>query len=378
MDMQDLPIQISFTQEISSISKNEWDRLAGSDVFASYAFYLALENSLSVGEATGWTPVYVLAKAEGRLVGIMPSWIKAHSYGEYVFDHAIADAYERSGRHYYPKLLAAAPFTPVTGRRWLANSEEVTQVLIEGFISIVETNQLSSAHINFASTAIQHPAFIERTGVQYHFHNSGYKNFDDFLASLSASKRKMIKKERKGAQSHGLKLQMKTGGALDVQDWDCFWHCYQDTGARKWGQPYLTRAFFDEISKTLSDKMVMGLAYDGDVPVAAALHFLEDNRLLGRYWGALHDYKYLHLELCYYQAIEYAIDHKIPLVEAGAQGEHKIARGYAPELTKSYHYFREPEFRSVIKRYFQQEHHELERYAQACRERLPFPKGTRS
>ena len=269
--------------------------------------------------------------------------------------------------------MAAAPFTPVNGQRVFASDPDVRDALFAASISVADQNDFSSVHINFATDPAPKD-WLERHNIQYHFFNRGYECFDDFLDTLSSKKRKNIRKERAQAAASGLDIQTKLGADLTSADWDCFWACYQDTGARKWGTPYLTRAFFDEIATSIADQIVMFVAYENDLPIASALNFRDANRLLGRYWGCLADYKFLHLELCYYQAIDFAIAHQIPLVEAGAQGGHKIARGYEPVITKSYHKFLHPEFEKVIDRYIRQERVGLADYLLDASQHLPYRK----
>ena len=367
-----MTLKIAIFDHIASISAQAWDSLTAGDPFISHAWFSALENSGSIGNETGWQPLYLAATKGSDLLGVAPLFVKYHSYGEYIFDHVFADAYARHGRDYYPKLLCASPFTPVQGQRIITPHEDVFNALTNAIVHLTAENQLSSAHINFSQGFAPSQPWMERHSVQYHFDASPYHDFDDFLAALSSSKRKMIKKERSAAHSHGLDIQMVEGGDLGQAEWDCFWACYQDTGARKWGTPYLTRKFFDEIAQTLSKDIVMGVAYAGKSPVATALHFKDGHRLLGRYWGVLGDYKFLHLELCYYQAIDYAIAKKIPSIEAGAQGEHKLARGYRPTCTKSFHYFDDPQFAKAILDFLTAERSDMLYYIKRASESLPF------
>ncbi len=367
-----MKLEIKILDKISKLDPEAVNALGDGDPFARYEFYDALEKSGSVGEDTGWQVLHLAGFDGDALVGFMPLYAKSHSFGEYVFDHAFADAYERSGGQYYPKLLAAAPFTPVNGRRIYTAHKAVEQALLDTALEIGMQNGLSSFHVNFCDHSLEREDFLERDGVQYHFFNEGYENFEGFLQALSAQKRKVIRKERQSVAQCGLTLKMKSGDALDAADWDCFWACYQDTGARKWGTPYLTREFFEEIALTMRDSIVMGMAYDSVEPVATALNFAGGGRLLGRYWGALVDVKNLHFELCYYQAMDYAIAHKIPLVEAGAQGEHKVKRGYRPVITKSYHHFYHPEFQKAIAGYLREERSDMRYYAERISKSLPF------
>ncbi len=370
-----MTLNFEIIDNVSQISPTEWDMLTDNEIFGSHAFLNALEVSKSVGEGTGWQSAHLVAYDNKDIVGVMPLWVKSHSYGEYVFDHAFADAYERSGLDYYPKLLAAAPFTPVNGKRIFAKNDKIRDELLEASLNIAKQNGFSSMHVNFA-TDTPNENWLERHNIQYHFYNREYETFDDLLNALSSSKRKNIRKERAQVAATDLNIKTKIGVDITQTDWDCFWECYQDTGARKWGTPYLTRRFFDEISSTMAKKIVMFVAYEDEKPIACALNFREENRLIGRYWGCLAEYKFLHLELCYYQAIDFAILHKIPLIEAGAQGEHKIARGYEPVITKSYHSFIHPEFHKVIDRFIRQERSGIAAYLEDARAHLPYKKET--
>ena len=370
-----MTFRIEIIDSVSEIAPDAWDKLTCNDIFASHAFLKALEVSQSTGAGAGWQSVHLVAYEDSTPVGIMPLWIKSHSYGEYVFDHAFADAYERSGMNYYPKLLSAAPFTPVNGARVFSNNDDVKMQLLAASVNVAEQNGFSSVHVNFSTDCID-DSWLERHNIQYHFYNRKYASFDDFLNQLSSSKRKNIRKERAKSAASGLNIETKLGNEITEDDWECFWKCYQDTGARKWGTPYLTRDFFDEISNTMAKKIVMFIAYEGETPIACALNFRDETRLIGRYWGCLCEYKFLHLELCYYQAIDFAINHHIPLIEAGAQGEHKIARGYEPVITKSYHKFIHPEFHNVIDRYIRQERSGIAEYVKDVAAHLPYKKET--
>jgi len=357
-------IEISVSTTITEIAREDWDACAApmegrpDDPFVTHRFLLALERSGSVGPGTGWFPRYLMAKASGDIIAVAPLYAKTHSQGEYVFDHAWAQAYERAGGDYYPKLQIAVPFTPVTGRRLLTRPgfEEVGQAaLVQGAVEVAAQNQLSSLHITFCSDAEvdagKAMGLMHRTGQQFHWDNAGYANFDDFLDALSSRKRKNIRKERAQAQRFGGEIVQLSGDQIEPHHWDAFWTFYQDTGARKWGTPYLTRAFFDHIHETMHDDVLMVLALDQGRPIAGALNFIGQNRLYGRYWGCTEHHPCLHFEICYYQAIDYAIAHGLSRVEAGAQGEHKLARGYLPNTTHSLHWIADPGFARAVDDY---------------------------
>lgn len=344
----------------SEISLADWNACAGpANPFAQGEFFRALEESGSAAARTGWQPVHLVADgADGRPAGIMPAYLKTHSQGEYVFDHAWADAWERAGGNYYPKLQAAFPFTPATGPRLLLRRPEAGPALIRAAEEVTQSNNFSSAHATFLTPEQQalfrDAGWLIRTGEQFHWQNDGYGDFADFLAALSSSRRKMIRKERERA-AQGLEIVHLTGDDITESHWDAFWVFYQDTGARKWGQPYLTRAFFSLISAAMGDRVLLMLALKNGQPIAGALNFIGDECLYGRYWGATEDVPFLHFELCYYQAIEWAINNGRSRVEAGAQGAHKLARGYRPTPVISAHYIPNPGFRSAVTDYLARE-----------------------
>ncbi|OZA92471.1 MAG: GNAT family N-acetyltransferase [Erythrobacter sp. 34-65-8] len=338
---------------VGELPAGEWDALGGQEnPFLSHAFLSALEDSGSVGPGTGWQPApIVLEDDTGRLVGALPSYAKGHSQGEYVFDHSWADAWHRAGGHYYPKLQIAVPFTPATGPRLLLSDERFAAPLLAAAERVCAGNGFSSAHATFVDPAqlalFEQAGWLPRSDIQFHWANRGYGSFDDFLASLSARKRKAIRKEREGAVQ-GLEIRRLTGADIRPEHWDAFWIFYQDTGARKWGTPYLTRAAFDLIGERLADRIILVLAFDGAEPIAGALNFIGADALYGRYWGATREVRFLHFELCYYQAIEAAIGLGLDRVEAGAQGGHKLARGYEPVTTWSAHWIADPGFRAAV------------------------------
>ena len=332
------------------------------DPFTTYRFLSALENSGSVGTGTGWQPQYLTAWIDDMLIGVAPMYVKSHSQGEYIFDHNWAHAYERAGGRYYPKLQIAVPHTPATGRRFLVRpefEEAGTAALAQGAAQLAADNRISSVHITFCTQTEakrgQELGLMVRKTQQFHWLNDGYASFDDFLATLSSRKRKNIRKERAGAQSFGGTIHTFSGDSLQPEHWDAFWEFYQDTGARKWGTPYLTRAFFDIAQETLRDDMALVLAERNGRWVAGALNFIGAKTLYGRYWGCTEHHPFLHFELCYYRAIDIAIERGLDRVEAGAQGQHKLARGYLPTPTWSLHWIGDPGFRDAIEHYLEAE-----------------------
>ncbi|MBP2514113.1 GNAT family N-acetyltransferase [Sphingomonas sp. PvP018] len=346
-------ITARIAQGVTSIAAEDWDACAGdANPFVGHAFLAALEASKSVGGRSGWQALPVVVDGDdGRPAGIAPAYAKSHSQGEYVFDQGWADAWERAGGQYYPKLQIAAPFSPVPGPRLLLRDPAVAPALIAALEAVTDQSGLSSAHATFIAPAevalFEAAGWLIRQGTQFHWTNEGYASFDDFLAALASRKRKAIRKER-AAAVEGLTIRHLTGAEITPAHWDAFWVFYQDTGSRKWGQPYLTRAFFDRIGQTMGDRVLLILAERDGVPIAGALNLIGADTLYGRYWGATEEVPFLHFELCYYQAIDAAIARGLTTVEAGAQGEHKLARGYAPVATYSAHYIPDPGFRRAI------------------------------
>ena len=363
----DTAIEVTAHGHLADIAASDWDACACPEVadggrpfdpFTTHRFLLALEDSGSVGPGTGWQPRYLTAAMDGHMIAALPLYAKGHSQGEYIFDHNWAHAYEGAGGRYYPKLQAAVPFTPATGRRFLTRPgfEAIgMSALIQGAVQIASENQLSSVHATFCTEAEAiagaEMGLMRRTGQQFHWVNDGYADFEAFLAALSSRKRKTLRKERAGAMAFGGDILSLTGDAIEPEHWDAFWHFYQDTGARKWGSPYLTRAFFDIVHDTMRDDVLMVLALRDDRPVAGALNFIGRETLFGRYWGCTEHHPFLHFELCYYRAIDHAIANGMARVEAGAQGEHKLARGYMPTATHSLHWIGDPGFREAVDRY---------------------------
>ncbi len=376
--MSDLLARIA--QGVSSFAAADWDRCAGTaNPFTSHAFLSILEESGSAVSRAGWQPVPVaIDGADGRPAAVMPAYVKSHSQGEYVFDHAWADAFERAGGDYYPKLQIAVPFTPVPGRRLLACDPALAPALIGAAQAIVDQHGLSSAHATFIDPAevdlFERAGWLIRIDSQFHWHNDGYRSFDDFLASLSSRKRKAIRKER-AAALEGLEVRHVTGADLTEEVWDAFWAFYQDTGARKWGRPYLTRRFFSLLGERMADRVLLILACRGGRPLAGALNLVGEDTLYGRYWGTLTEAPHLHFELCYYQAIDAAIERGLARVEAGAQGSHKLSRGYRPVPTYSAHYIADPRLRAAVADYLEREREAVADEIEALDELTPFRKG---
>lgn len=372
-------VTVRLNPGVSGLSVGEWDALDPSgNPFVSHRFLSLLEESGSVGQGTGWSPApLTMTGSDGALIAALPSYLKGHSQGEYVFDHAWADAWQRAGGRYYPKLQIAAPFTPATGPRILANDDALARTMLTAAQSLVQSEGLSSAHATFIAPE-QLPIFEEsgwllRSDIQFHWTNRGYADFDDFLASLSSRKRKAIRKERARAVE-GIRIEHLTGADLKAEHWDAFWMFYQDTGARKWGRPYLTREAFDLLGRDMAEDVLLFLAYHEDRPIAGALNFIGGDALYGRYWGALADKPFLHFELCYYRAIDVAIARGLSRVEAGAQGSHKLARGYEPVTTHSAHYIPHPGFHEAVARFLDAERQGIGAEQAALQEMAPFRK----
>lgn len=345
---------------VGKIDGASWDALVGgANPFMAHGFLTALEDSGSVGPGTGWAPApLVIEGADGQLLAALPAYAKGHSQGEYVFDHAWADAWHRAGGDYYPKLQIAVPFTPASGPRMLLSDPALAPLLLRAVEQLCRNEGFSSAHASFIEPA-QRPLFeqagwLRRHDIQFHWHNRDYTCFDDFLAALSSRKRKDIRKERESAQA-GVEILSLSGADIRAEHWDAFWQFYQDTGARKWGTPYLTRSAFDLLGERMGDQILLFLAYADGQPIAGALNFIGADALYGRYWGCLVDKPFLHFELCYYRAIDEAIARGLSRVEAGAQGGHKLARGYEPVQTCSMHYIADPGFRAAVADYLAQE-----------------------
>lgn len=357
---------------VAGIDAARWDTLTGGDPFLSHAFLSSLEQSGSVGQGTGWTPAPLLVEEDGRMLAAAPAYLKSHSQGEYVFDHGWAEAWEGAGGRYYPKLQVAIPFTPVPGPRLLGHRP---QQLLAALEAVTVQNSLSSAHITFldheGAAESESRGWLMRDGLQYHWFNRGYASFDDFLMALRHSKRKSIRKERREA-CDGVEIRELRGAEIGPAEWDAMWSFYQDTGSRKWGRPYLTRRFFDIVGEQMGETALMFLAIRGSLPIAGALNFVGSDTLYGRYWGAIEEVPLLHFELCYYRAIEWAIRHKIGSVQAGAQGEHKIARGYEPVLTRSSHFIPNRSFREAVAKFLEEERRAVASEIEWLAQDLPY------
>jgi predicted N-acyltransferase len=370
---REIEVVAKLSSGVGGLNNHAWDRLAGDDPFVSHAFLSALEDSGSVGKGTGWTPATILVEdGESHLTSAAPAYLKTHSQGEYVFDQGWADAFQRAGGSYYPKLQIAVPFTPVPGPRLLGKQP---QHLLGAAEAVVIQNEISSAHITFidevGAAEAERRGWLIRHGIQYHWHSRGYGNFDDFLDALTSRKRKAIRKEREAAR-RGLEFRALRGGEIGPDEWDWMWQFYQDTGSRKWGHPYLTRQFFDLIGERMSDRLLLFLALRDGEPIAGALNLIGGDTLYGRYWGTVDEVPNLHFELCYYQAIEWAIANGLTHVQAGAQGEHKLARGYEPVLTTSAHFIVDPSFRRAVDQFLTGERQAIAAEMEWLRGALPY------
>lgn len=378
-------VEIRIVTSLKHIPADQWDACAGNDnPTVSHAFLSSMEDSGSVTPKTGWQPQHLCVfDHEGKLTAAVPLYLKNHSYGEYVFDWGWADAYERAGGDYYPKLQCSVPFTPVTGPRMLLRPDadpELLDVLARGMMQVCHQNAISSVHVAFLTGQqwrhLGNHDWLMRTGEQFHWHNQGYRSFDEFLSALSSRKRKNIRKERARVAETGLVIRSLTGDDLTEDVWDAFYGFYRDTSGRKWGQAYLTRSFFSLISERMAEKIVMIVACADGVPVAAALNLLGTGALFGRNWGCSGDHRFLHFELCYYRAIDYAIAHGLSRVEAGAQGPHKLQRGYLPVHTYSAHWIRDAGLRDAIGNYLKSERAQIDGEIRFLETHSPFRKQT--
>ncbi|MEM7006295.1 MAG: GNAT family N-acetyltransferase [Pseudomonadota bacterium] len=386
--MDDTAIQLTINRSLASIGKASWDAVANPpgeryDPFLSWDFLDALETTGAVSPSTGWTSCHLtIGGPGGRVRGAMPLYAKSHSRGEFVFDHSWADAFERSGGNYYPKLLSAVPFTPVTGRRRLVpqgpDADRLKLALLSGALQIATDNDCSSVHLNFVeqkeADTLGENGLLHRTDQQFHWANEDYEDFDAFLGALSSAKRKNLRKERRKA-AEGLSFAHLTGDAITEDHWDAFFRFYIDTGSRKWGAPYLNRDTFSLLGERMSEKILLVMAFDNEVPIAGALNLIGSDTLYGRYWGCIDPRPMLHFEVCYYQAIDFAIAHGLKYVEAGAQGGHKLARGYAPVMTHSAHWISNPGFRDAIADYLDRERQAVAMDQDYLNERTPFKKS---
>lgn len=376
---------------IRSFDSSEWSKFAGAmrgspdyNPFVSHAFLSALELSGSVGGRTGWQPHFLKISATGgTLRAAAPAYLKSHSQGEYVFDHGWADAFHRAGGQYYPKLQVSVPFTPATGPRLLAfeGDEEARRAAAVGIQEVARKSGLSSAHLTFLpeeeANLLAGAGFLRRTDQQFHFFNRGYRDYADFLDSLASRKRKTLRKEREAALANGLSIERLTGKDLTEEIWDQFFRFYMDTGSRKWGRPYLTRAFFSHVGELMADDILLVMAKRHGRYVAGAINFVGGTRIFGRNWGCIEDHPFLHFEVCYHQAIDYAIEKGLAVVEAGAQGEHKLARGYEPVTTHSAHFIPHEGFRRAVADYLRHEREEIARVNALLGQHTPFRKSDR-
>ena len=355
----------------------------GYNPFVSHAFFAAAEASGSACARTGWGPRHLVARLDGRIVGIVPCYLKSHSQGEYVFDRGWADAYERAGGRYYPKLQVSVPFTPASGPRLLirdgVDRERIGDALAAGLMALCNATNASSVHVTFAPEAeakfLGEHGFLQRNDQQFHWHNAGYKSFDDFLATLNSRHRKAIKRERREALAAGITIHRLTGSDITEDAWDAFFKFYMETGSRKWGRPYLTRKFFSLIGESMSNDVLLVMAKRNDRWIAGAINFIGSDTLFGRNWGAVEHHPFLHFEVCYYQAIDFAIQRGLKVVEAGAQGEHKLARGYLPQTTYSAHYIADADLRRAIADYLKRERAYVAEVGRELAEAGPFRKG---
>jgi predicted N-acyltransferase len=387
-------LRIRVLPSLAEIPATAWDACAnpggasGSSAlpynpFISHDFLRSLEASGSSVGRTGWQPQHLVAEDEsGAALGVAPCYLKSHSRGEYVFDRGWAEAYERAGGDYYPKLQVSVPFTPATGRRLLVppgpHSHEIEAALAQGLVELARLREASSAHVTFMSEREWHVlaerGFLQRTDQQFHWENAGYATFDDFLGALAARKRKVLKRERRDALANGITVDWLTGSTLTEAAWDDFFRFYMDTGSRKWGRPYLTREFFSLVGAAMADRIVLMMARRAGRYIAGAINFIGADTLFGRHWGAIEHHPFLHFELCYYQAIDFAIANKLARVEAGAQGEHKLARGYVPTTTFSAHYIVDPALRRAIADYLVRERAYVEAAGREMSDMTPFRK----
>ena len=378
--MSESELTVRLAPGVGEFDADQWNALGGNrNPFVSHEFLTALEDSGSVGEGTGWEPApIVVTDLNDRLLAAMPSYAKGHSQGEYVFDHSWADALHRAGCNYYPKLQIAAPFTPANGPRLLLSDEALAPSLLKGAEVVCEQNGLSSAHATFVEPRqrqlFEENGWLLRSDIQFHWRNRSYGTFDDFLDDLASRKRKNLRKEREAAQA-SVRIERLSGDDIKPEHWDAFWIFYQDTGARKWGTPYLTREAFTLLGERMADRMVLILAFADDAPIAGALNFIGEEALYGRYWGCTQEVKFLHFELCYYQAIDIAIELGLSCVEAGAQGGHKLARGYEPVETVSAHWIADPGFRAAVADFLEREREGVATDQLYLDEKTPFKKG---
>lgn len=367
---------LTVTESLAALDVAEWQRVAGDDPFLSHAFLHALHETGCAAAATGWLPQYLLLHEDNHLVGAMPLYFKSHSWGEYVFDQAWAHAYRQHGLAYYPKLLNAVPFTPVIGNRVLAAMPKHRQRLLDGALALAREANASSFHSLFPTLAqaadMENAGLMLRHGVQFHWHNNDYADFDAFLATMTHDKRKKIKQERRRVREAGISCEIISGNVITDDLWTFFNRCYRNTYAQHGGTPYLNLDFFRAIGKTMSQNLMLVVAYKNRQPIASALQIYNAQRMCGRYWGAVEYHPGLHFETCYYQAIEYCIAHAIPTFEGGAQGEHKIARGLLPTPTVSAHWLARAEFAAAVEHFLAREAGNVAGHMDELNEHAPF------
>ncbi len=386
--MPEFEISLESVPSVADVASADWDACANPahlpfNPFVSHAFFLALEASGSAAVKTGWAPRHLVARIDGAVVGIVPCYLKSHSQGEYVFDHGWADAYERAGGRYYPKLQATVPFTPASGPRLLirhdCDSATVSAILADGLIALCGATKASSVHVTFARKSewlhLAEHRFLQRTDQQFHWHNEGYATFDDFLATLASRHRKSIKRERRDALANGITIHALTGDDITEDVWDAYYEFYMETGSRKWGRPYLNRKFYTLVGDTMRDRVLLVMAKRNSRWIAGAINFIGSDTLFGRNWGAIEHHPFLHFEVCYYQALDFAIKQGLKWVEAGAQGDHKIARGYLPQTTYSAHYIPDPGFRRAVADYLKHERRHVAESVRELTEAGPFRKA---
>jgi predicted N-acyltransferase len=357
--------------------------ISGYNPFVSHAFFSALEASGSATARTGWGTRHLLARLDGAIAGVVPCYLKSHSQGEYVFDRGWADAYQRAGGRYYPKLQVSVPFTPATGPRLLirdgVDQEQIRTALASGLVALCDATDASSVHVTFAPEAeakfLASCGFLQRNDQQFHWRNQGYGSFEDFLATLNSRHRKAIRRERRDALPEGITIHALNGSDITEDAWDAFFAFYMETGSRKWGRPYLTRSFYSLVGQSMSKDVALIMAKRNGRWIAGAINFIGSDTLFGRHWGAIEHHPFLHFEVCYYQAIDFAIRHGLKTVEAGAQGEHKLARGYLPQTTYSAHYIADPDLRRAISDYLRRERAYVAEAARELSDAAPFRKA---
>ena len=375
-----MTLKVTLADSVTAVDAESWDVLVGGMPLLSHAFLSALEASNSVGKGTGWQSCPMLVFDGEAIVGALPLYVKSHSYGEYVFDWAWAEAYEKNGLSYYPKLISAIPFSPVTSQRILVasvpNASEIQSLLVETLEEITRTNQFSGAHVLFpnedSAAVLSQAGWMQRHGVQFQWHNEGFQNFEEFLSQLTQEKRKKIRQERKKVVNSGAVCHRVKGPDISEAQWEFFYQCYCNTYREHRSTPYLSREFFERIAQTMPQHILLVMAYKDEVPIASALNFYDQNTLYGRYWGCLEYVPNLHFELCYYQAQEFCIAENIRYFEGGAQGEHKLARGFKPKATCSFHKIAHPQFAKAIEDFVMREAQGIAKYTNELEDRAPF------